>query len=311
MKRIDNEIENDIIKMYLEGYSCREVSEEYNTNPSTVFNILKRNGIDIRTKGGIIKLPVNKIINDYNNGIRITDIAKQYNVNIKTIYNYLDKAGIERNYIYINRSLRRDYFKNIDSIDKAYFLGFIISDGCAQKDNNLTICIQKRDYYILEIFRQCIQNENPLYFNPVRNEVTFHCKSKELLDDLSKYGVVPCKSLITYLPLLHENMMPHLIRGIFDGNGWFSSKSQSLGYCAGNKTIVTQFRDFLVYTLNVYPVKVIQRDIHTFQISWSSIKDIVKIANYMYNFAFNYYLRRKFEEYKIICDNTEITNYIT
>ena len=29
MKRIDYKTENNIIKMYLEGYSCRDISEEY------------------------------------------------------------------------------------------------------------------------------------------------------------------------------------------------------------------------------------------------------------------------------------------
>lgn len=41
-----------------------------------------------------------------------------------------------------------------------------------------------------------------------------------MAEALAKYGVVPRKSHITYLPLnIPKEMFSHLIRGIFDGDG--------------------------------------------------------------------------------------------
>jgi len=37
--------------------------------------------------------------------------------------------------------------------------------------------------------------------------------------DLEKFGVVPRKTLLTFLPSLSPELMPHLIRGIIDGDG--------------------------------------------------------------------------------------------
>ena len=305
MKRTDPEIEQQVIQKYLEGNSCKTIGELLQLNSVTVFNILKRNNIDTRTNGGIYKLPVEDIVRDYRNGIRITELAKKYNVNIKTIYNYLESVGEERDYTYINRSLRRDYFSVIDSYDKAYFLGLIISDGCIQEDNNLRITLQLQDAYILKTFARKICNENPLYFNGNRpNEITFHCKSKQIKDDLAKYGVVPRKSLISYLPfdMIPDDLIHHMIRGTFDGNGYISvtEKTHVIGYCAGNERIVTEYRDWLVFKLGVNKIKVSQFEEHGFSCTWSSIKDIIAICNYIYKDKQDCYLRRKYNKFMII-----------
>lgn len=121
MKKTSLELEQKVIQSYLEGNSCKTIGNQLGLNSVTIFNILKRNNIQTRTNGGIYKLPVDDIIKDYKNGIRIQDISIKYNVNPKTIYNYLESANEDRNYIYINKSLKRDYFSTIDSYDKAYF----------------------------------------------------------------------------------------------------------------------------------------------------------------------------------------------
>lgn len=305
MKRTNPEIEEKVIKSYLKGNSCNSVAAQLGINSVTVLNILKRNNITTRTKGGIYKLPVDDIIRDYRNGIRIIELAKKYNVHERTIYNYLESVGEERDYIYINKSLRRDYFSIIDSYDKAYFLGFIISDGCIQDDNNLRITLQLQDDYILKIFAKKICNENPLYFNGSRpNEITFHFKSKQVKDDLAKYGVVPRKSLISYLPIdmIPDDLIHHMIRGTFDGNGWITctDKTKNIGYCAGNERIVTEFRDWLVFKLGVYNVKVIQFGEHQFSCEWDSIKDIIAICNYIYKDKQDCFLKRKYNKFMII-----------
>lgn len=37
--------------------------------------------------------------------------------------------------------------------------------------------------------------------------------------DLSKYGVIPRKTLVSFLPTIDDQYMNHLIRGILDGDG--------------------------------------------------------------------------------------------
>lgn len=303
MKKCSEEIESKIIQEYLSGKSCKEVASIFGYNSVTVFNILKRNNIQTRTKGGIYRLPIENIVEDYKSGVRILDIAKKYNVNEKTIYNYLEKANIERNKIYININLKRDYFRNINSYDKAYFLGFMISDGnVAKESNNIALSLQYSDSYILEIFRQKTLNENPLYISN-RNEATFHCKSSDMKLDLSKYGVVPNKSLYTFLPVLNdESLMNHLIRGIFDGNGWITVRPgrQTVGFCAGNNIIISQIRDYLVYKLDLYNVSIIHNGENVYSCQWSSKLDVLKICDFIYYNKLDCYLQRKFDKFMVI-----------
>ena len=112
------------------------------------------------------------------------------------------------------------------------------------------------------------------------------------------------------MPMIQENMMPHLIRGMIDGDGWISAPSHQLGFC-GNEKTVTQLKNYLVETLNVYNVKVIQSGINLWQVDWASIKDIIKIGNYIYQDKNDCYLKRKYDNFlRIIHDNTEVTNQI-
>lgn len=117
----------------------------------------------MRTKGGIEELPINDIVTDYNKGIKVKDIADNYNVNEKTIYNYLNKYNIRIDYNYKNPNLNRWYFKFIDTYDKAYFLGLLITDGNIF-GNSIRISLKSDDYKILEILSSKIRNSNPLYF---------------------------------------------------------------------------------------------------------------------------------------------------
>ena len=58
---------------------------------------------------------------------------------------------------------------------------------------------------------------------------------------------------------------------------------KQIGLC-GNETFVTQIRDFLVSKLSVKKVKVIQTEIHLWQVTWASTKDIDTICNYIYRY---------------------------
>lgn len=275
---------------------------------ATAFNIIKRNNIPTKTKGGIYELPIDEIVVLYKSGMKVTDIAEKYNVCYKTIYNYLKSNNIKPDYIYTNQSLDRNYFKFIDRYDKAYFLGFLITDGSVV-GNNITLQIKAEDSRILNTLSKKICNENPIYYDN-RGLASLHFKSKELVNDLAQYGVVERKTFSTYLPIFYDiNLMSHLIRGMIDGDGWISYKGHNIGFCAAHESIVTAVRDFLVYTLGVYNVKVIKSNT-VYSIQWCSKKDIYLIGDFIYHDRRDCYLDRKFYEFVQIVthDNIEITN---
>lgn len=314
MKKTTKEREQEIIQYYNSGNSMAKTGENFNISSTTVLNILNRNNIQKRTKGGIYKLPENDIIDFYTKGKSCQEIADYYNVSFHTISDILENNNIARNNRYKNIELDINYFQKIDRNDKAYFLGFLLTDGnVGEKDNSVSLSLALKDKEILEIFSKQIKSSNQLYQRKNREEIKFSVKSKKLKADLAKYGMIPRKTFTAEMPILNEDMMPHLIRGLLDGDGWITKSSnyntQTIGFC-GNEKMVTQVHDFLVKKLNLYNVKIIHAGINLWQCSWASKRDIIKIGNYIYNNKEQFYLKRKYQVFLEIQGNTEITDQI-
>ena len=308
MQKVSREVEGNIISCYNSGVSMKKCGEKFGLSVTTIFNILKRNNIQKRTKGGIYRLPEDTIVSLYKEGKSSSEIASTYRVTQGTIINILKNNDIQRNNRYHNLSLDVNYFSSIDSIDKAYFLGFMIADGNVNENTNMvSLSLSDKDRYILEIFLDVTHSSNKLYVRKDKPEVTFRLKNRQWVSALAKYGVVPRKTFISYLPSISDELMPHMLRGLIDGDGWISYKSHQLGFC-GNETIVTEVRDFLVSTLNVYNVAVIHPRENLYQVTWASKHDIFVICKYLYNDKQNYYLKRKYDNYLTIYGNTEVSS---
>lgn len=307
MKKTNKDIEDKIIDMYNSGKSLSKTGEYFNLNPVTIMNILRRRKISLRTKGGIYKLDQASIIRDYKSGQTCEQISKTYNVCLKTICNVLESNNIDRDNNYHNISLKENYWEDINTYDKAYFLGFLITDGNVF-GNSVRLQLSNKDKYILEVFSDKTFSSNKISEEKKKNLSSFSVKRKRWVEDLSKYGVVPRKTDTVFLPEIDENLMPHLIRGLFDGDGWITYKGHAIGFC-GNETLVTQVRDYLVNKLGVYRVKVIKnKNEKLWSITWSSKKDIKVIGEYIYKDKNDCFLKRKFDNYnKIIQVNTEVS----
>lgn len=308
MKKINEEIEKNIIEMYQNGISMMRIGKCLNLSSSNVYYVLKKNKIKTRTKGGIEPLDDEKVISQYKSGMPSTKIAELNKVSVHTITNILEKHNISRSNIYHNLNLIEDYWENIDTKDKAYFLGFLISDGNVI-GNTVRLSLNEKDIDILKIFKSVTKNENKLYEDK-RGCVSFGVKRKKWVDDLSKYGVVPNKTLIVKIPYIKEELMHHLLRGLIDGDGWVTKRGK-IGFC-GNKETVTQVHDFFVTKLQVYDVAVIRyKNSDLYAIQWSSKKDFKKICDYLYFDKEDFYLKRKYENFLMATHgNTEVISEI-
>lgn len=115
-----------------------------------------------------------------------------------------------------------------------------MADGVIIKDNEntkkkaqdrLVIGIQERDKEILEVINNKITPYKNLTFWKYRDynwqrRVVFKVNSNKICKDLEKFGVIPRKSGKEIIPQIENTLLPHFIRGYFDGDG-----------CCYNKTI--------------------------------------------------------------------------
>lgn len=182
---------------------------------------------------------VKNILDLYYKNVDFFEIRKILNISERGMFRCLRENGI--NTKRKNRySLNESFFKNIDTEEKAYILGFIYADGYVgdNKTNNVVITVTRKDKCILEEIKKCLE-----YTGEIRNvdslkgcyentkpKSTINFSSKELAEDLRKLGLYPNKSTsMTKLPDIPLDLYRHFIRGYFDGDGCIST-SQKTSY---------------------------------------------------------------------------------
>lgn len=170
-------------------------------------------------------------------GLTSTEIAKKFKVSDPTARSFIIKNEIKLNKSKLKRKYfaNWDYFKNIDSKDKAYFLGLLMADGCVYLDKrcnlfNTTITLQAEDLHILETYHQYIESTYPV--NQVQKTdkntgdvsifYTANVNHNGFAENLIALGCTQRKSLTMLLPTFDkcpEYLYLHFLRGLFDGDG--------------------------------------------------------------------------------------------
>ena len=170
-------------------------------------------------------------------GLTSGEIAKSLGINVANVSTHLTKLyGKDRKrstYTYSRKyDLNIHYFDQIDTSNKAYFLGLFASDGYIGKDNTTcSIALINSDREILEKFNIDLNYNRPLILQKKAVEpgwnrkdqckITFY--SKEFTGGLIKHGITNKKHITMKVSeLIPDEFIGDFIRGFFDGDGCFS-----------------------------------------------------------------------------------------
>lgn len=194
-----------------------------------------------------------------------------------------------------------DFFKEIDTEEKAYWLGFLYADGCVHKSSHqMTLVLSIEDKEHLYKFNRCLKSTYPIKL--VRDKyVRLNISSKSFGEDLINKGCVPTKSLILKFPSVEQvpkSMVRHFIRGYFDGDGCIYNRMKD--GCMKSCINILGTEDFLVGIVSELPVdNVVVKQRNGYKIHNITIynkQDIKKIMLYFYNES-NIYLKRKYDKF--------------
>lgn len=249
-KPLTSEQINQIIEMNNLGWSTKEIYTQMGITKGQAYGTIRR--LKLSSNCGKTFTPSDKelIKKLYLEGLTIQEIHEGYfkdKCSDGGINRVLRQMGITRPNG-VRSTIDHDYFEEINTERKAYWIGFILADGSIHKreyqrgtyTNILRIELKISDKYLLDelardlksdrTVKECKTEERKQGFKAKHDGyITF--SSKKMGDDLSKYGVVPNKTFkLKELPKIREDLMPHLIRGYFDGDGsvYINSKTQSL-----------------------------------------------------------------------------------
>lgn len=236
-------------------------------------------------------------------------IGEKYGVSKTVINRILMENNISKkqdNHIY---QCNYDYFENIDSDEKAYWLGFLAADGCNyRRETNATILlnIHQKDLDHLIKFQASLNSNIPIK-NLIQNDgfsnntpmSRFAINSMKMSKDLEKLGIVPRKSLILKPPIIDEKYYLPFILGYFDGDGSICKLKQYNNYewsIQGTKEMLNWINSVLQLDC-----KLKQRNpnsnLNNYYISIGGTNKIYNILYKLYN-SCNIHLERKYLIYK-------------
>lgn len=127
------------------------------------------------------------------------------------------------------RNSWNENFFDQKTFETAYWAGFAFADGCVTRQKygtKLHIVIQDRDSEHLHKFADAISYpSNKIMQNKTKSQtIQIYSHGDNLLKSLEKWGIVPRKSYNFVVPQIPNNLVPHFLRGWFDGDGHISIK---------------------------------------------------------------------------------------
>lgn len=315
----------NIIEDYKNGVSISKLVKMHNLSYYTINNYLISNKIKTVKHNKISQEQINKVIEMVNNGFIMKQIENTSTLNRNTIRNivYENNLSLEVGNTPRddkNKNFDDNYFKNIDTESKAYFLGLIYSDGNVREHNGgyyLNIELKREDRYILEKLSEELKCGNKIYDrdrktkfgNSYMSSFT-SCNSKKIFDDLARFNIIPDKSHQTksfkniekYVP---QNLIKHFLRGVIDGDGTISKR-----YTTAQNTISVyqneidfcyDFDRLLKISIGNENLKeniIMNKGNGVYNLRYRRISDVKEICNFLYSDA-NIYLKRKYELAKL------------
>ena len=258
-----------------------------------------------------------EIIKKYISGLsidKLQEIYPQYGRN--RIYRMLKENCVMRNDSEKSRkySYNKDFFKVIDTEEKAYWLGFIYADGYivngikGKNKDSLGITLSNEDKEHIEKFKKSIDSNHPIRIYKSKygsNSARIIIQDEELVADLIELGVLRNKSLILKFPttdMVDKSLIYHFIRGYFDGDGSFKKKGQKLnGYdfsVLGTIEFLTELRTYLGVDNEIRKCNK-NNDSNNYHLTFGGNQKVKQVANMLYGNA-NIYLDRKYKRYREI-----------
>ena len=298
----------EIIELYNKKNSIRKIAKKFNKTYEEIRWILDDNNILLRPEPGNLRIltkeEFNTLIEMNNQNYSYKKIGEILNCNKDTVKNIMERNGIQKTKSTLkNHNIISDYFSNIDTEEKAYFLGLLLTDDSV-RNNNIRLQLKRSDEYMIKRFRDCLNSDVVIQQDQREgkecSEVEINCP--QIIQDLKKYNIVPNKTyLITdiNIDLIPNHLQKHYLRGLIDGDGTiYIDKTEKyiqpvIGFCAYSEQCVASLQHFIDEVI-------LQENNHNqihkynaYQCRWKGANKCNKIFHYLYDNA-TIYLERKY-----------------
>lgn len=319
-KRKDINLIKSVINDRHYGITLSDSCKKYGLNNTSISRLFKDAGIYFPNPkyfdtSQINTNFINNLIRDFNNGTPVYKLVETYGYNKSVLAKLINENGGNTTAPSFNIHI----FDNIDTEEKAYWLGFLMADGnVSQKGHIISLELKIIDAEHLFKFKTFLNSTNniKLDFGKLKR-CRFNFANKYTFEALSKWGCVPNKSLILQFPyLIPKTLYIPFIRGYFDGDG-----SLTYSYTNKGKTKITVSTNFIGTKSFLQSLQDILLEYNIKFNEWhnkhhnevimnidNNKSNSVKLLNLLYSNA-TIYLERKYQRYLFFKQDSNFAVY--
>lgn len=248
------------------------------------------------------------LVEEYRNGVSVQVLMKRYGFKTKKSITDKVKKYYPDNYkdiILQAQDNRKDYQYSLQKISNqfdAYFIGLMMTDGYITDEKRIGIDLTDED--CIQFLSKSIGHNYKIYKAKEKSdELDRHrliLSDRALVQDLSRFGIVPNKSLILQPPKLYpeeEKYIPYIIRGIIDGDGCVCPTSYGGAYfyiVSASKDFINWLEEILTNKLFMVDLRVSQDNRGLWKIETANQYNIQKLIALVYDKPFG--MSRKYEQ---------------
>ena len=222
----------ETLKMLKEGLGITEISKHFGFQTDGFSTWLENNGYRKkryhRTNNGFPKEVIRQAYEWCSSGMSVAEAARRLNVwrkklsrQLKEEYDYhTPKDGKKR--------LDSNYFHEIDTKEKAYWLGYLAADGSNGVNGHIEFSQQAAFKSAVVAFKNAIHSQHKLQEKYVNGHLNYRISfiDKEMSKDLFTLGLTANKTYTLRLPKVPEAFIFDFFRGFMDGDGSINIRQQ-------------------------------------------------------------------------------------
>lgn len=212
-----------------QNFKIADLAKYFNVSKPTISLFLKENNLEtaeMKKRRLAAEVPEREIADKYLAGSTLAQLGKEYYVSTSVIKRCLKNHKVKTRTNSESHAVYHcdiKYFDSIDTMNKAYLLGFICADGFVTGRNEVGIELNPKDREIVEFFKNELKTDKPIFEN--EQKVGLRIQNKQIANTLQQYYIVPNKSLtlniqnVIQAANLNEDQIKAFMLGYFDGDG--------------------------------------------------------------------------------------------
>lgn len=334
------ELNEKIVEMYKQGISRQKISIELHVATKYVSKYLDSLGFEKRET--MRKYDYDAIVECYKECKNLRKTAKIFNTDQSEVAAIVKKYNIPI-YHKKKKTCNFNIFDNIDTEEKAYWLGFFYADGSIGNGTRgrwtVELALKESDANHLYKFNKFIEGDDNIInkrTQTVKEKQYESCRwnvnDKHLCETLHKQGAVHNKTYGLNFPsedIVPKHLLNHFIRGFFDGDGSImtdTASNKKLGISIiGTKEMLDGIKNWLNLSNNLVVQKTKNTTVYHLRLK---LAHSIKFCQKIYSDA-TIYLDRKYSKWDDFCRsnmkmleglrgefgenwdvNTEVTKYL-